>query len=119
MHNRSSPRISLNRILLKNTYSLLTQGLTSNWSIAKRFGFTDVEKLKDLPDDDPVWPKIGHYLAVCCANLGYVLSPEVIVLAGGVMKRKILYDIIRSELPKLFNGYQVLYKKTGNLELFH
>jgi len=44
-------------------------------------------------------------LAVFCANLAYTLSPEVIILGGGVMNRKILYDIIKEELPHIFNGY--------------
>jgi fructokinase len=63
--------------------------------------------LENLKDDDPVWRVIGHYLAVFCANLAFTLSPEVIILGGGVMNRKILFTIIQEELPSIFNGYQV------------
>lgn len=58
-----------------------------------------------MSDDHPVWKLVGHYLAVCCLNLLYMLSIEKIVLGGGVMNRKILYPIIESELKKLVNEY--------------
>ena len=62
-------------------------------SIAKRLN-KDIKDLENVPDSDPVWPIIGHYLTLFCANLAYVLSPEVIILGGGVMNRKILYKLI-------------------------
>ena len=39
-----------------------------------------------------------------------MLSPEVIVLGGGVMKRKILYDITRRWFKVLLKGYIGLEK---------
>ena len=88
------------------------EGLTSNWAIAKRFGYTDVEKLKEIPDEDPVWDYVAYYLAVFCENLAYATSPEVIILGGGVLNRKILYPKIHQLLPQIFNNYLVLYKTT-------
>ena len=88
------------------------EGLVSNWSIAKRFNLKDVAQVAEIPDEDPVWDIIAYYLAVFCANLAYVISPEVIILGGGVMNRKILYSKIHKILPTIFNKYLVLYKKT-------
>lgn len=54
---------------------------------------------KDLPgisDDDPVWESVAHSLAGLCASLILVVSPERIVLSGGVMNRTILYGKVRS-----------------------
>jgi len=80
------------------------EGLVTNVSIATRLNKT-IEELKDVPNEDPIWDLIAHYLTVFCANISYVLSPEVIVLGGGIMNRTILYDKIRAELPSIFNGY--------------
>jgi len=40
-----------------------------------------------------------------CLNLTLTVSPEVIILGGGVMNREILYDIIRSEFKNLLKDY--------------
>ena len=69
------------------------KGLVTNNSIAKRLKCS-IEELQNIKDDHEIWKIIGHYLAVFCANLAYTLSPEVIILGGGVMNRKILFDII-------------------------
>ncbi|KRX06621.1 Bulb-type lectin domain [Pseudocohnilembus persalinus] len=88
------------------------EGMVNNLSIAKRKGFKDVMEVGNLKDDDEIWDIIAYYLSVFCANLAYVCSPEVIVLGGGIMKRKILYEKIANKLEDIFNGYPVLYKKS-------
>jgi len=81
------------------------EGLSTNVSIAKRKGLSDVEENKDIPDDDSVWEKVGYYLGVACANLTMTLSPEKIIIGGGVMNRSLLYDKIRHYCFKSLNGY--------------
>ena len=44
-------------------------------------------------------------MAIACLNTTFLLSPEVIVLAGGVMQRKILYSKIRAKFLVLLNNY--------------
>jgi hypothetical protein len=39
-----------------------------------------VVELKDVPDDNPVWARLAHYVAALCVNLVLVASPEKIVL---------------------------------------
>ncbi|KAF2071891.1 hypothetical protein CYY_006793 [Polysphondylium violaceum] len=80
------------------------EGLVSTGAISKRLNLTN-DQLKNVGDEDPVWTTIGHYLAQLCANITLLISPQVIVLGGGVFNRKILYDIVRKETINILNGY--------------
>lgn len=60
---------------------------------------------KDLPDDHPVFVLEAHYLAQMCANLILTLSPERIILGGGVMQRGSLLEQVRRETVRLLGGY--------------
>ena len=60
---------------------------------------------KDLPDDHPTFAIEAYYLAQMCVNLIMTLSPERIILGGGVMQRAGLMDKVRSETLRLLNGY--------------
>lgn len=63
------------------------------------------EKIHELPDDDRVWEAVGFYLGILCANVVLIASPEVIVLGGGVMKRKAIYPHVLASFKKSINGY--------------
>lgn len=58
-----------------------------------------------LADDDPTFDIEACYLAQMCVNLILTASPQRIILGGGVMKRKILFDKVRAGTMKLLNGY--------------
>lgn len=60
---------------------------------------------KDLPDDHPTFAIEAYYLAQMCVNLIMTLSPERIILGGGVMQRESLIKQVRSETMRLLNGY--------------
>ena len=60
---------------------------------------------KDLPDDHPLFALEAHYLAQMCVNLILTLSPEKIILGGGVMQRGSLFPMIRRETLRLLGGY--------------
>ena len=60
---------------------------------------------KDLPDDHPTFAIEAYYLAQMCVNLIMTLSPERIILGGGVMQRQGLMEKVRSETLRLLNGY--------------
>ncbi len=77
------------------------EGLASGPALAKRWG----RRAEDLPDDHPAWELEAHYLAVGLANLVCALSPERIVLGGGVMSRRHLFAPIRSKLREILSGY--------------
>jgi fructokinase len=58
-----------------------------------------------LPDDHPVWKLEAHYLALGLATWVCSLSPEKIILGGGVMQHAALFPMMRRELVELLNGY--------------
>ena len=60
---------------------------------------------RELPDDHPTFVIEAHYLAQMCANLIVTVSPERILLGGGVMQRKALLPMVRKETQRLLGGY--------------
>ncbi len=60
---------------------------------------------KDLPDDHPTFALEAYYLAQMCVNLIMTLSPERIILGGGVMQRESLIKQVREETLRQLGGY--------------
>jgi fructokinase len=77
------------------------EGLASGPAIEARWG----ERGETLPEDHPAWPLEAHYLALGLVSIICILSPQRIILGGGVMKRSFLFPMIRSEVQDLLNGY--------------
>ena len=77
------------------------EGLAAGPAIAARGG----GDAKALPDDHPAFEIEAHYLAQMCANLILTVSPQRILLGGGVMQRKALLPMVREETKRLLNGY--------------
>src|SRR5688500_5656056 len=68
------------------------EGLATAPAIAARWG----RPPETLPDDHPAWALEARYLALGLANLVLTLSPERVVLGGGVMARAALYPLVRA-----------------------
>jgi fructokinase len=77
------------------------EGLASGPALEARWG----QRAEDLPDDHPAWPLEAHYLALGLVNFTLTLSPQRIVVGGGVMNQQRLYPLIRTEVLALLNGY--------------
>ena len=60
---------------------------------------------QDLPADHPGWTLEAHYLAHGLANWALTLSPQRILLGGGVLRQSQLFGRIRHDLAGLLNGY--------------
>ena len=60
---------------------------------------------RDLPDDHPTFALEADYLAQMCVNLIVTLSPQKIILGGGVMQRQSLFAQVRRRVQELLNGY--------------
>ncbi|MDO9128525.1 MAG: ROK family protein, partial [Anaerolineales bacterium] len=58
-----------------------------------------------LPVEHPAWALEAHYLALGLANWIYTLSPQKVILGGGVMQQAQLFPLIRRDVQTLFNGY--------------
>ena len=77
------------------------EGLAAGPAIGARIG----GDARLLADDHPTFAIEAHYLAQMCVNLIMTLSPERIILGGGVMQRKALLPMIRRETQRLLGGY--------------
>ena len=60
---------------------------------------------RDLPDDHSTFAIEAYYLAQMCVNLILTLSPEKIILGGGVLGRECLLPMVRKETLRLLGGY--------------
>jgi fructokinase len=77
------------------------EGLASGPAIEARWGI----KGQDLLQDHRTWQIQAHYMALGVVNLIYILSPQRIILGGGVMKQAGLFPLIRRNTLQLLNGY--------------
>ncbi|MBZ5608141.1 MAG: ROK family protein [Acidobacteriia bacterium] len=58
-----------------------------------------------LPAQHPAWDLEAHYLALGVVNWISTLSPERIILGGGVMLREEVLGGVRAKVAALLNGY--------------
>ncbi|MBO4591166.1 MAG: ROK family protein [Eubacterium sp.] len=77
------------------------EGMTSGPAIRARWGLSG-EELADRPE---VWEMESSYIAQGLSSLICVLSPQKIILGGGVMHRESLFPMIREKVLKELNGY--------------
>ena len=77
------------------------EGLASGPAIEKRWGLS----AKLMTEDHPAWELEATYLAQMCVNMIVTVSPEIIVLGGGVMQQMHLFPQIRERVLKLLGGY--------------
>lgn len=78
------------------------EGLASGPALVKRWG---VSNGADLPPEHPAWEMEAHYLAQALMNYILVLSPQKIIMGGGVMKQSHLFPLITGKLQALLNNY--------------
>ena len=60
---------------------------------------------EQLGDDDPLWEFEIHYLAHGLADMTLMLSPEIIMIGGGVMQRPDLLQRVSNRLDEILDGY--------------
>ena len=58
-----------------------------------------------MTQDHPAWDLEANYLAQMCVNMILTVSPERIVLGGGVMQQMHLFPKIRKRVLTLLGGY--------------
>jgi fructokinase len=77
------------------------EGLASGPALEARWG----GKGQELPPDHPAWELEAHYLALGVNNLVCALSPQRIILGGGVMRQASLFPRVRRRTLELLNRY--------------
>jgi fructokinase len=76
------------------------EGLASGEAMRRRWG-----RAAEELDDPAAWELEADYLALGLADVVCVLSPERIVVGGGVAKRPGLLDLVRARLAEVLAGY--------------
>lgn len=87
------------------------EGLASGESIRQRWG-----KPAEELDDPAVWELEAEYLALGLVNVVCTLSPERIILGGGVMKQPGLFELIRTRMRELLAGYVAAPELTDRID---
>ncbi|MDY7044147.1 ROK family protein [Virgibacillus sp. M23] len=77
------------------------EGLASGPAIEKRYG----QKGHLLSNRIDVWEIEASYLAQAIMNYSLILSPQRVIIGGGVMKQERLYQLIRKAFTNLMNNY--------------
>lgn len=77
------------------------EGLAAGPAIQARWG----QPAHLLPDGYPAWDLEAEYLALGIVGWACTLSPERVVMGGGVMQRAELFPKIRARVAELLNGY--------------
>ena len=77
------------------------EGLASGPALEARWG----QRGETLPADHPAWVLEAEYLALGLVNIICVLSPQRIVMGGGVMEQRHLFPLVRGRVHDLLNGY--------------
>lgn len=77
------------------------EGMASGPSMQARWS----KPAHELPADHPAWVLEADYLAQACVNLACILSPEMILLGGGVMTQSHLIGMVRARAEELMRGY--------------
>lgn len=77
------------------------EGLAAGPAIKQRWS---VEP-KELPSNHPAWELEAHYLAFALVNFICTLSPQLIILGGGVMQQKHMFSMVRAKVLKFLNEY--------------
>lgn len=58
-----------------------------------------------LPKDHEAWEIEAYYIAQALMQYILILSPDKIVLGGGVMKQKHLFEMIQNNVKQMMNAY--------------
>jgi fructokinase len=77
------------------------EGMASGPAIADRWG----QPGSELPPDHPAWDLEAHYLALALHTFICTLSPQRIILGGGVMTQPHIFPLLRQKVQASLRGY--------------
>jgi fructokinase len=77
------------------------EGLATGLALEARWG----QRGETLPADHPAWELEAGYLALGLVGIICILSPERIIMGGGVMEQRQLFPLVRGRVRELLNGY--------------
>ncbi len=77
------------------------EGVASGPAMERRWG----RRAETLPEAHPAWDLEARYIASALTTLVLVLSPDRLILGGGVMQVETLFPLIRKHLVRSLGGY--------------
>ena len=77
------------------------EGLAAGPAIEERWGVS----ARELKDRAEVWDLEAYYIAQALTDYIVTVSPEMIILGGGVMHQEQLFPMIRNYVKEMLNGY--------------
>jgi fructokinase len=77
------------------------EGLASGPAMEKRWG----QKAETLPPDHPAWDLEAHYIALALRSFICTLSPQRIIIGGGVAQQPQIMPLIRQKTQATLNKY--------------
>lgn len=77
------------------------EGLASGPALEARWG----QSAETLPVDHPAWELEAEYLALGLVNIICILSPQRVVMGGGVMQQPQLFHLVRRRVQQILNRY--------------
>ncbi|MBK5091913.1 MAG: ROK family protein [Actinobacteria bacterium] len=77
------------------------EGLATGPALEERWG----RHSETLSPEHQAWDLEAHYLALALVNFIFTLSPQRIVMGGGVMEQRHLFPLIRQKVLELLNEY--------------
>jgi fructokinase len=77
------------------------EGLASGPALEARWG----QAAETLPVDHPAWRLQARILGLALTNFICTLSPQRIILGGGVMAQRQLFPLVREQVQLLLNNY--------------
>ncbi len=77
------------------------EGLAAGPAIGDRWGMP----AEQLAADHPAWSLQADYVALALVNIILTISPQRLILGGGVMRRRSLFPLMRERVQALLKGY--------------
>ena len=77
------------------------EGMAAGPALEGRWG----QRAETFGRDHPAWALEAYYLAAGLMNLICTLSPQRIIMGGGVMDQTQLFPLIHQNVPQMLNGY--------------
>lgn len=77
------------------------EGLACGPAMEDRWG----QRAETLPPDHPAWDLEARYIALALNNFICTLSPQRIILGGGVMSQPQMFPLVRRYVQELLNNY--------------
>ncbi len=77
------------------------EGMAAGPAVEERWG----RKAVELKDRKEVWDLEAYYIAQALTGYILTLSPEMIILGGGIMHQEQLFPMIRSYVKEMLGGY--------------